>query len=33
MMEKPDLLNRVVLYFLEKEPVQTMMPVRRAPAH
>jgi pimeloyl-ACP methyl ester carboxylesterase len=33
MMEKPDLLNRVVLDFLEKEPVQTMMPVRRAPAH
>src|SRR5439155_21403856 len=30
-MEKPDLLNRIVLDFLEKEPVQTMMPVRRAP--
>jgi pimeloyl-ACP methyl ester carboxylesterase len=31
-MEKPDLVNRIVLDFLEKEPVQTMMPVRRAPA-
>ena len=28
--EKPDLLNRIVLDFLEKDPVPTMMPVRRA---
>jgi len=31
-MEKPDVVNRIVLDFLEKEPVPTMMPVRRAPA-
>ena len=31
-MEKPDVLNRIVIDFLEKEPVSTMMPVRRAPA-
>lgn len=28
--EKPDLLNRIVLDFLEKDPVPTMMPFRRA---
>jgi pimeloyl-ACP methyl ester carboxylesterase len=28
--EKPELLNRIVLEFLENEPVPTMMPVRRA---
>jgi pimeloyl-ACP methyl ester carboxylesterase len=31
-MEKPDMVNRIVIDFLEKEPVPTMMPVRRAPA-
>lgn len=31
-MEKPELLNRLVLDFLEKEPVVTYMPVRRAVA-
>jgi pimeloyl-ACP methyl ester carboxylesterase len=31
-MEKPDLLNRLVLDFLEKDPVPTMMPMRRAVA-
>jgi pimeloyl-ACP methyl ester carboxylesterase len=31
-MEKPDAVNRLVLDFLEKDPVPTMMPVRRAPA-
>jgi pimeloyl-ACP methyl ester carboxylesterase len=29
-MEKPELVNRIVLDFLEKEPVATMMPIRRA---
>jgi pimeloyl-ACP methyl ester carboxylesterase len=29
-IEKPELLNRVVLNFLENEPVATMMPIRRA---
>ena len=29
VIEKPELLNRVVLDFLENEPVPTMMPVRR----
>lgn len=29
-MEKPDLVNRIVLDFLEKDPVQEMMPFRRA---
>jgi pimeloyl-ACP methyl ester carboxylesterase len=29
-IEKPELLNRIVLDFLEKEPVPTMMPFRRA---
>jgi hypothetical protein len=28
--EKPELLNRIVLDFLENEPVPTMMPFRRA---
>jgi hypothetical protein len=32
-MEKPELVNRIILDFLEKEPSPTMMPVRRAPAH
>jgi pimeloyl-ACP methyl ester carboxylesterase len=31
VMEKPDLVNRLVLDFLEKEPVPTFMPLRRAP--
>ena len=30
VIEKPDLLNRIVLDFLENEPVPTMMPFRRA---
>ena len=30
VIEKPELLNRIVLDFLENEPVPTMMPVRRA---
>jgi pimeloyl-ACP methyl ester carboxylesterase len=30
IFEKADLLNRIVLDFLENEPVQTMMPFRRA---
>jgi pimeloyl-ACP methyl ester carboxylesterase len=29
-MEKPELLNRIVLDFLENEPVATMLPIRRA---
>jgi pimeloyl-ACP methyl ester carboxylesterase len=29
-MEKPDVLNRLIIDFLEKDPVPTMMPVRRA---
>lgn len=29
-IEKPELLNRIVLDFLETEPVATMMPIRRA---
>ncbi|WP_431418350.1 alpha/beta fold hydrolase [Actinokineospora sp.] len=32
-MEKPGLVNRIVLDFLEKEPPPTMMPLRRAAAH
>ncbi len=32
VFEKPDLLNRLVLDFLEKEPVPTMMAIRRASA-
>ncbi len=31
-IEKPELLNRIVLDFLENEPVPTMMPLRRAAA-
>jgi pimeloyl-ACP methyl ester carboxylesterase len=31
-MEKPELVNRIILDFLEKDPVPTMMPMRRAPA-
>jgi pimeloyl-ACP methyl ester carboxylesterase len=31
-MEKPDLVNRLLLDFLEKDPVPTYMPLRRAPA-
>jgi pimeloyl-ACP methyl ester carboxylesterase len=31
-MEKPDLVNRLVLDFLEKDPVPKYMPRRRAPA-
>lgn len=31
-MEKPELVNRLVLDFLQKDPVPTMMPFRRAPA-
>jgi pimeloyl-ACP methyl ester carboxylesterase len=30
VMEKPDLLNRLVLDFLTHEPVPTMIPIRRA---
>ena len=30
VMEKPELVNRLVLDFLEKEPVPTFMPLRRA---
>jgi pimeloyl-ACP methyl ester carboxylesterase len=29
-MEKPELLNRLVLDFLEKDPIETILPVRRA---
>jgi len=28
-MEKPDLVNRLVLDFLEKDPARTFMPLRR----
>ena len=31
-MEKPQLVNRLVLEFLENDPVPTMMPIRRAAA-
>ena len=31
-MEKPELLNRIVLDFLTNEPVATMLPIRRAAA-
>ncbi len=31
-MEKPSLVNRIVLDFLDNDPVPTMMPVRRATA-
>jgi pimeloyl-ACP methyl ester carboxylesterase len=30
IMEKPDLVNRLVLDFLEKDPVPTFMPLRRS---
>ena len=30
MMEKPELVNRLILDFLENEPVATMLPIRRA---
>jgi pimeloyl-ACP methyl ester carboxylesterase len=30
VMEKPDILNRIVLDFLENEPAPTMIPIRRA---
>jgi len=30
LMEKPDLLNGIVLDFLENQPVATMMPIRRS---
>lgn len=30
MMEKPELVNRLILDFLEKEPAATMLPIRRA---
>jgi hypothetical protein len=29
-MEKPELMNRIVLDFLEQEPAATMLPLRRA---
>jgi pimeloyl-ACP methyl ester carboxylesterase len=32
VMEKPDLLNRIVLDFLTNPPVPTMLPIRRAAA-
>jgi pimeloyl-ACP methyl ester carboxylesterase len=32
LMEKPELMNRIVLDFLEQEPVATMLPLRRAAA-
>jgi pimeloyl-ACP methyl ester carboxylesterase len=32
VFEKADLINRVILDFLENEPAPTMMPFRRAPA-
>jgi pimeloyl-ACP methyl ester carboxylesterase len=31
-MEKPSLVNRIVLDFLDNDPVPTMMPIRRAAA-
>jgi pimeloyl-ACP methyl ester carboxylesterase len=30
LMEKPELVNRLVLDFVEQEPTQTMLPIRRA---
>jgi pimeloyl-ACP methyl ester carboxylesterase len=30
-IEKPELLNRIVLDFLEHDPAPTMLPIRRAP--
>jgi pimeloyl-ACP methyl ester carboxylesterase len=32
-LEKPEIVNRVVLTFLENEPQPTMLPLRRAAAH
>lgn len=32
LMEKPDLVNRLILDFLSNEPIPTMLPVRRAAA-
>jgi pimeloyl-ACP methyl ester carboxylesterase len=32
VIEKPELLNRIVLDFLENEPAPTMLPIRRAAA-
>ena len=32
VMEKPDLVNRLVIDFLEKDPVPTYMPFRRRPS-
>lgn len=29
LMEKPELMNRIVLDFLEQEPAQTMLSLRR----
>jgi pimeloyl-ACP methyl ester carboxylesterase len=29
--EKPDLVNKIVVDFLTKEPVPTVAPIRRAP--
>ena len=29
LMEKPDLLNRLVLEFLKRDPLQTYLPLRR----
>jgi hypothetical protein len=31
-MEKPSLVDRIVLDFLDNDPVPTMMPIRRATA-
>jgi pimeloyl-ACP methyl ester carboxylesterase len=31
-MEKPEILNQLVLDFLQHEPVATLIPIRRAPA-
>jgi hypothetical protein len=30
LFEKPQLMNRIVLDFLEQEPAATMLPFRRA---
>jgi pimeloyl-ACP methyl ester carboxylesterase len=32
LMEKPEIANRLILDFLEKDPVTTMIPLRRAAA-
>ena len=32
VMEKPELVNRLVIDFLEKDPVPTFMPFRRRPS-